>query len=67
MFDIFIHDQKFANKETQYSFRIMIPTLSSIMQSISFYILIHVFWHYGLNIEKTLEKQQKQDEINKQK
>lgn len=44
------------------SFRVIIPTVSSIMQFISFYILIHVFWHYGLNIERTLEKQEKREE-----
>jgi hypothetical protein len=27
----------------------------------SLYILIHVFYHYGLNIEKTMERRQRKE------
>jgi hypothetical protein len=34
---------------------------------IAFYIMIHVFYHYGINIEKTMEKRQKRQEEQKKK
>jgi hypothetical protein len=34
---------------------------------ISLYILIHVFYHYGLNIEKTMERRQQREEELKKK
>jgi hypothetical protein len=47
--------------------RVIVPTLSSILMFIAFYIMIHVFYHYGINIEKTMEKRQKRQEEQQKK
>ena len=46
---------------------VLFETISTIMLFVANYILIHVFWHYGLNTEKTLEKQEKELQKKKQK
>ena len=40
----------------------MISTVSSVILLISYYLIIHVFWHYGINVEKTLIKREKIEE-----
>ena len=40
----------------------MISTVSSVILLISYYLIIHVFWHYGINVEQTLIKREKIEE-----
>jgi hypothetical protein len=45
----------------------IISTIASIVLMLSFYVLIHVFWHYGINIEKTLLKREELEEKKRMK
>ena len=58
--------QKFV-MEDRLGLFVLFETISTIMLFVANYILIHVFWHYGLNTEKTLEKQEKELQKKKQK
>ena len=40
----------------------MISSVSSVILLISYYIVLHVFWHYGINVEQTLIKLEKIEE-----
>lgn len=42
--------------------RMIVASVSSILMFVSLYILIHVFWHYGINIEETMKKRQQKEE-----
>lgn len=42
--------------------RIIVPTLASILMFISLYILIQVFFRYGINIEQTMERRKRKEE-----
>lgn len=42
--------------------RMIVAAVSSILMFVSLYILIHVFWHYGINIEETMKKRQQKEQ-----
>jgi hypothetical protein len=67
----FLLDLKFAKKAGDYYLlvfdRVIISTISSTLAFVSLYILIHVFYHYGLNIEKTMERRKQREEERKRK
>jgi len=42
-------------------------TLSLTLLYIGFFILIYVFWHYGLNVDATIQKQKLKEEKKKER
>jgi hypothetical protein len=40
----------------------ILSSISSVTLLGSYYIIIHVFWHYGINVEQTLIKREKMEE-----
>ena len=40
----------------------ILSSISSVTLLGSYYIIIHVFWHYGINVEQTLIKRVKNEE-----
>ena len=47
--------------------RVIVPTWSAILMFVAFYFMIHVFYHYGINVEKTMEERQKKLEEEQKK
>lgn len=59
-------DMKFVKAALVFE-RTIISTISSTLAFVSLYILIHVFYHYGLNIEQTMERRKQREEERKRK
>ena len=49
-------------EEQKICFSMILSSISSVTLLGSYYIIIHVFWHYGINVEQTLIKREKIEE-----
>jgi amino acid permease len=49
-----------TNEEVYY--KMMVSCVSSVILLFSYYLIIRVFWYYGINVEQTLIKREKMEE-----
>ena len=63
----YLYRKKTIDLVTKQCTTMILSTISSVVLLLSFYVLIHVFWHYGINIEHTLEKREKLEEEKRRK
>jgi hypothetical protein len=54
--------KKKITEEQKICFSMILSSISSVTLLGSYYIIIHVFWHYGINVEQTLIKREKIEE-----
>jgi hypothetical protein len=40
----------------------ILSSFASVAFLVSYFIIIHVFWYYGLNVEQTILKREKEEE-----